>query len=215
MRSIVSVTVASDESALTTLERVKSELGITGTDAARDLVLSAKINEASDDIEAALGFRVPLESVSEVVWLENNDLHPEFLVLDRTPVVSIASVTVDDVLADPSTYRIDSATGQLYALCNGYPSRWIFCKSVVVAYSGGYSLPIDEGADCTLPAGIQGACVELMSDYWAAKGRDPSVKSEEIPGVIRTDYWVGAVGEAGELPPRVVMKLAPFRRAQV
>jgi hypothetical protein len=51
-----------------------------------------------------------------------------------------------------------------------------------------------------------------MSDYWAAKGRDPSVKSEEIPGVIRTDYWVGAVGEAGELPPRVVMKLAPYRR---
>ncbi len=80
-----------------------------------------------------------------------------------------------------------------------------------MTYTGGYLLPGQSGRD--LPAGIEGAAVELVSDFWHAKGRDPSVKSEEEPGVFRTDYWVGAVGESGELPPRVQMKLAPFRRA--
>jgi len=197
---------------LTTLTRVKLELDITGTDTNRDMLLNLKILEASDDIEAALGFTVRKETVSETFWLENGDVGPEYLVLDRTPVVSITSVTVDGIVADASTYRLDPETGQLYALCNGYPSRWYFCKSIVVAYAGGYVLPAESGS--TLPDGIQGAAVELMSDYWAAKGRDPSVKSEDVSGVGRIDYWVGAVGEAGELPPRVVMKLSPYRRAQ-
>lgn len=213
MRSIVTVTGANSDKMLTTLNRVKLELDITSVDTNRDMLLNLKILEASDDIEAALGFTVRKETVSEVVWFENGDLAPEYLVLDRTPVATLTSVTIDGLLADAATYRLDSETGQLYALCNGYPSHWYFCKSVVVAYAGGYILPAESGSN--LPAGIQGAAVELMSNYWAAKGRDPSVKSEEIPGVIRKDYWVGAVGEAGELPPSVVTKLAPFRRALV
>lgn len=214
MRSIVTVTVPADDYLLTTLDRVKAELDITGTDANRDTLLNAKIAEASSDIEAALGFSVARETVSQEFWFENGDMAPEYLVLDRTPALAPSSITVDGIVADASTYRLDGETGQLYAICNGFPTHWYFCKSIVAVYLGGYILP-SEGDDSTLPPGIQGACVELMSDYWAAKGRDPSVKSEEIPGVIRTDYWVGAVGEEGELPPRVVMKLTPWRRVLV
>jgi hypothetical protein len=213
VRNIVTVTSPNTDMMLTTLGRVKLELDITGTDTQRDMLLNLKILEASDDIEASLGFTVRKETVSQEFWFENGDITPEYLVLDRTPVASISSVAVDGIAVDTSAYRIDTATGQLYAACNGYPSIWYFCKSIVVAYSGGYILPSESNSN--LPAGIQGAAVELMSDYWAAKGRDPSVKSEEIPGVIRTDYWVGAVGEEGELPPRVVMKLSPWRRVRV
>jgi hypothetical protein len=214
VRSVLTVTVANSDTMLTTLNRVKLELDITGADTQRDMLLNLKILEASDDIEAALGFTVRRETVQETFWHEASDYAPEYLVLDRTPVSMITSVTVDDIPADVSRYRLDAATGQLYALDPaGHPGRWLFWKSIVVAYAGGYILPAESHSN--LPNGIQGACVELMSDYWAAKGRDPSVRSEEVPGVGTIQYWVGTVGDPGQLPPRVVMKLAPFRRAVV
>jgi len=212
MRSIVEVTQPNLDKQLTTLARVKRELNIRGEDAERDTTLNEKIDEASDDIEAALGFHVGRETVRETFWHDQPEQGIERLILDRTPVAAITSVTVDGVLVDPSLYRLDAATGELFALTSsGLPFVWLFYKSVVIVYAGGYILPAESSSD--LPPGIQGACVELISDYWAAKGRDPSVKSEEVPGVRRVDYWIGTIGEAGELPPRVVMKLAPYRRA--
>lgn len=212
MRSIVTVTVPADDDALTTLDRVKLELGITNR--LSDKVLQAKIDEASDDIEAALGFHVAQETVVETFWHEQYDSTPEKLVLGRTPVASIASVVIDGMTVDPSAYRVDPKTGELFALCNGYPSCWVFCQGVVVSYDGGYVMP-SEGDDCTLPPGIQGACIALVSSFWAARGRDPTLRSEEIPDLISATYWVGAVGEDGELPPDIVTKLAPFRRPVV
>ncbi|MBN9007244.1 MAG: hypothetical protein J0H40_17740 [Rhizobiales bacterium] len=208
------MTVASPaaDTALVTLDRVKLELGLTGTDANRDTVLQAKIDEASEDIEAALGFRVVRETAVETFWHEQYDSVPDRLALDRIPIASIASVVVDggDPLSN-SLYRFDPKTGELFALdTGGYPIPWFFCKSVVVTYDGGYILPGASNSD--LPAAIEGACIDLVSSYWSAKGRDPTVKSEEIPGVISTQYWVGAVGEDGELPPSVVTKLARWRR---
>jgi hypothetical protein len=216
MRSILLVTVPSDDDTLTTLDRVKAELNITGANRARDTLLQEKIDEASDDLRSALGFRVAQESVIETFWFEQGDYPPEFLLLDRTPEVTIDSITIDDVVyegdAIAAISRLDDKTGQLYALCDGYPSRWLFCKSIIIAYTGGYVMP-SEGDDCTLPTGIQGACVDLVSSYWAAKGRDPTLKSYEVPGVISKAFWVGAVGEDGELPPSVVTKFARYRRA--
>ena len=209
MRSIVTVASPASDTALTTLARVKLELDITVS--TYDAILQDKIDEASDDIEASLGFRVARETAVETFWHEQYDVNPPVLLLDRTPVASIASVVVDDIALDASRYRLDPKTGELFALnSQGWPWVWLFHKSVVVTYDGGYILP-DE-SNSTLPKGIEGACIDLVSSFWAAKGRDPTVKSFEIPGVVLEQYWVGAVGEEGELPPSVVMKLAPFRR---
>lgn len=211
MRSVVTVASPASDTALTTLERVKLELGIPAGTTTSDPILQEKIEEASDDIEAALGFRLVRETAVETFWHEQYDSAPEKLVLDRTPVVSIASVVVDGVTIDASTYRVDPNTGELFALCNGYPSVWVFCRSVVVTCDGGYILP--PASNRTLPKGIEGACVALVSSFWASRGRDPTLRSEEIPDLISATYWVGAVGEDGELPPDIVAKLAPFRRA--
>lgn len=211
MRSIVTVASPASDTALTTLARVKLELGIPTGTTSSDEILQNKIDEASDDIEAALGFRLVRETAVETFWHEQYDGAPEKLVLDRTPVASIASVVVDGGAIDASTYRVDPNTGELFALCNGYPSVWVFCRSVVVTYGGGYILP--PASNRTLPKGIEGACVALVSSFWAARGRDPTLRSEEIPDLISATYWVGAVGEDGELPPDIVAKLAPFRRA--
>ena len=214
MRSIVTVTVPNAESALTTLARVKLELDILTGNTANDEILELKIDEASSDIEAALGFHVPRETVAETFWHDGLITSPPSLVLNRTPIASITSVVVDDVTYASSLYRYDAGTGELFALdSSGFPTFWCFCKSVVVTYAGGYILPAESNSD--LPDGIQGACVDLVQCYWYWKGRDPTVKSEAAPGVMTYEYWVGAVGEAGELPPNVVMRLAPYRRVQV
>ena len=61
MRSVVEIVTPAESELLTTLERVKAELQIA-TDA-NDEILEAKIAEASSDIQAALGKRLPREDV--------------------------------------------------------------------------------------------------------------------------------------------------------
>jgi hypothetical protein len=170
---------------------------------------------------AALGKRLPREDVKETFW-HDDDGHPlhfgnpaqTTLFLNRTPISAIASVTVDDIVLDPSEYRLDPDAGLLDRLStDGIPCTWRFRKSVIVAYTGGYVLPGETGRN--LAYGIEGAVVALVSDYWASRGRDPTLRSESIPGVIDRQFWVGAVGDPGLLPPRVLASIAPFRRPAV
>jgi len=134
--------------------------------------------------------------------------------LRRTPVVKIDSVTVDDIAFDPSEFRLDPEAGLLDRLSSGgIPCAWFFCKSAVVAYTAGFILPGASGRN--LPPAIEGAVVALVSDYWASRGRDPTLRAETIPGVIERQFWVGAVGDPAMLPPRVLASIAPFRRPAV
>lgn len=207
MRSIATVTTAPERVALTTLERVKAELGITNE--AADELLTAKILEASSDIEAQCRRSFAMQGLTERFWGEPG--YTEFFSLRQYPGGSITSVTVDDVAVDSDEYRFDAETGLLYRLdTSGYPCTWSWCKDVVIVYSGGYEMPGSENP--TLPASLQAACVLLMNSYWTARGRDPALRQEDIPGLGSASYWVGAVGESGQLPPEVMSRILPFRR---
>lgn len=214
MRSIVEVTTAATATALTTLARVKSELGIAN--AASDAVLTSKIAEASSDIAAVLNFVPQRETVTETFWDVGSR---EYLALQRLPVTAIASVTIDD--DDPlesDEYRLDAEAGLLYQLDDdGYSVGWCASKQIVVAYTAGYALPGQPGRN--LPEAIEAAAVELVQDFWFARGRDPTAMEEEIPGVMRVRRWVGTVATAGgdvaaALPPNVMAKLASFIKAR-
>lgn len=207
MRSIATVTTPPERVALTTLERVKAELAITGDTS--DELLVAKILEASSDIEAQCRRGFGTRGLTERVWGEPG--YAEFFSLRQYPVASITSVTVDDVAVDSDEYRLDGDTGLLYRLdASGYLCTWQWCKDVVIVYSGGYEMPGSENP--TLPASLQAACVLLMNSYWTARGRDPALRQEDIPGLGSASYWVGAVGESGQLPPEVMSRILPFRR---
>lgn len=210
MRSIATVTTAATVTRLTTLATVKEELSITTS--ADDAVLGRKIDEATSEIEAHLGRSFRRETLTETVW--GTDGCADYLVLARAPVVSVTSVTVDDVLIAASEYRLDGEAGILHRLdASGYPSFWSWCKSIVIVYAAGYLLPGESGR--TLPYALEAGALSLMASYWQSRGRDPMVKSEEVPGVQSVQYWVGSVGESGDLPPDVVTKIAPFRRVLV
>lgn len=209
MRSTAVVTAAATYRALTTLDRVKSELGISGS--ANDTLLTAKIKEASSDIEARCR-TFCRETIAVTFWpAAGATISVGALVLPRYPIVSVSSVLEDGVAVDSAERRADPDSGMLYRLdADGYPALWSAAKSIVVTYVGGYTMPGE--ADYTLPPSLESACVDLVSSYWASRGRDPTVRAESVPGVLDTTYWVGAVGEKGDLPPAVEAKIAPFRR---
>lgn len=207
MRSIVTITTPPAATRLTTLERAKLELGITGSE--NDALLGAKIDEATSDIEAHVRRTLNRATLTETFWGGRGCA--EFLTLDRMDVASITSVTVDDVAVDADEIRLDAEPGVLYRLdANGYPCIWTWCKSIVVVYVAGFLLPGETGRN--LPPSLEGAAIELLQSYWLSRGRDPLIRSEDVPGLGSVQYWVGAVGESGELPPSVVSKISPFRR---
>lgn len=221
MQSLLTVVTAETAPRLTTLARVKSELN--KLDTAGDDVLLAKIDEASSDIRAAIGYAIISEGVQELFWHEHRERNAygfgwrhdgqsaDSIILRRTPVSSIDSVTLDDDLVDPSEYRLDGELGILYRLdTSGYPCEWCFSKSLSIAYTGGYVLPGKTGVN--LPPAIEGATVDLVSSFWSNRGRDPLVKSQNIPGVREVEYWIGAVGDPELLPPSVLMRLGSFIR---
>jgi uncharacterized phiE125 gp8 family phage protein len=219
MRSIVEIVTPAQSELLTTLDRVRSELRISSD--ADDEVLMAKIAEASSDIQTAIGKRLPSEEVRETFWHDDDvrhrhDLRHSFpsettLFLSRRSISKLASVAVDGTTVELSEVRFDLDAGLLDRLStDGLPRRWCFGKCVIVAYTAGYVLPGTAGRN--LPPAIEGAAVALVSDYWASRGRDPTLRSESIPGVIERQFWIGAVGEAELLPPRVLASIAPFRR---
>ncbi len=230
MESILEIIKGVNPVRLTTLARVKRELKITST--ADDDVLQRKIEEASSDIQGAMGYRLPSEDVKETFWHSNAgeifhsfrgwDAHPsgrdDVLFLKRTPIRAISKVTVDDDVIfdalDPSTaasIRFDAGAGLLYRVgTSGYPCPWWFCKSIVTEYTGGFILPGSD--DCDLEPGIEGATIALLQSYWASRGRDALIKREDIPDVRTVEYWVGAVGDPKLLPPRVLASLSQFER---
>jgi hypothetical protein len=220
MYSITTVIEPAETAALTTLERVKLELGIDNTDG--DEILIVKIAEASSDIAVRCAPTLRRETVTQTFypdrWSECVSAlrlrnYPVAAIIDRTveeiiemvPTdVLIPGVIVDGVGLDAAEYRFVPENGLLYRA--NFP--WAFCQSVAVTYRGGYLLPGQ--ANRNLPASIEAACVELVSGYWHSRGRDPLVKSETNFGVAEFQYWVGAVGEAGDLPPGVMQKISPY-----
>lgn len=217
MNSIITVVTPAETSNLTTLERVKLELSIY--DGASDELLLAKIAEASSDIAVRCGPMLRRETVTETFYTDHYRECAPALILTRRPVAAIIDRTVDDeliagVIVDgvglaAGEYRVKGENGLLYrSTALGFRYGWEFCQSIAVTYSAGYMLPGQAGRD--LPASLEAACVELVSSYWASRGRDPTLKAEENVGVARFEYWIGSVGEAGDLPPGVMQKIQPY-----
>lgn len=196
---------------LTTLDRVKSDLQITGS--SEDDYLRGQIAAVTDLIVRHLGI-VPAgasRTLARETLVETlrPDQMRERILLSRFPVVSIDSITEDDEAV--AEYEIeDAASGIVRRLDeDGDRSCWVAGK-IIATYTAGWVMPGQPGAD--LPAAIEAAAVELVGSFRSARSRDPLVRQESVPGVADVSYWVQSPAEAGELPPAVVTKLAPYRR---
>jgi hypothetical protein len=213
MRSIITVTTPATTERLTTVARVQQDLGITGS----DTEIETAIDEASSRIEAELGYRLPLETVTETFRPLNGYDYASAILLERTPVVSIDSITQDAAALVSDEWEVDPVNGLLLWLDgSGMATPWKFYSGLAVSYSGGWVLPGDPGR--TLPYAIEGAAVAYVRTMWFARGNNPLVKSVDIPGVVSYEYGTGGItfaAQVGALPSDVLAMLQPFKRMRV
>lgn len=205
----------------TTTGIIKAELGSLVT--VNDAVLTTKIQEASADIELALGWRVPQETIEETFWHDDGMLmwssntrwdRAEPLFLRRKAASAITSIVLDDDTLDPSEYRLDPDAGAIYRFdsLSGLPRSWAFCKSIIATYVAGYVI---SGDGPGMPLTIQSCTKKLVKSFLQNLKRDPMVRSQNIPGVLETGFWSGSVGDPEMLPSEILAELALLRRPRV
>jgi hypothetical protein len=205
-QSLLTVLTPASSRALTTLATVKDEIDAGPDDT--DARLSRWIAEESERIETYLGRALAEEVLQETFrlrdWANRLTGAPGHLRLTRRPVTAIASIDVDGITLATGQYEADAGAGLLYRLHDDRRVWWCG-RTVVARYTAGYA------SIGTLPRPIEAACLALIRHRWAARGRDPMLRSLAIPGVATEQYWVGATGEDGDMPPEIAAMLDPFR----
>jgi len=169
------------DTALTTIDRVKDELGLSAGDSSTDNTISRYINEATDFIESYLGTQFKLVEGHEEVLTGSSD---NYLILKHKPIVKINSIkmgdyTIDDYLVNEDDYK----SGMIYR-DNGW-RKTTFTRgltgdqfgekrSYVVNYDYGYVLPKDaqEWNDQTLPRDLEGVAIRLAVSKFKENQRD-------------------------------------------
>jgi hypothetical protein len=185
--------------ALTDYATTKARLRL-GNDNDQPLI-EQLINEASAALERftyrSLSY-APV--VTEVLPLKGGP----YLLLSRTPVVSIASITLDTLGLLPATeYAIDdSAAGIIYRDVNWPWSAQLRPdlnfqrdqqpgtekKNTTVVYAGGYVTGPQASAQLlrTLPSDLERACLLTVVSYYREATRDPNIKQETVGKASRT-----------------------------
>lgn len=199
---------------LTSLGTVKAELKATGgadDDYLRGVILRA--SSAAEDYCNRVFAREALQDTF-LFRFERGPMMaqsaPALLVLSRSPVVSIQSLTENaTTLVEGTDFVTDQSTGILTRLdASGRPTVWP-CYTIIVQFTAGWLLPNDQGR--TLPGSVEDAVLLLVKEAWSARGRDPSLKSETVEGVYSATYWLGSTGEVGDLPAPAGAKLDRYR----
>lgn len=182
MNSILSVTAAADDPLLLTEAEARAATGIASGQNDKILLVRKFATAAitSRCYLRAAGATAPtlrLETFSEQFRLE---CPAESLILSRRPLIEIVSAVEDGVTLAATDYEMNPSTGMLMRLCSDYPAWWMPCK-ITIAYRAGWA---------TVPDNLRNAAMKLCTLLSAEAARDPNLKSIEIPGVVRKDYWV-------------------------
>jgi hypothetical protein len=104
---------------------------------------------------------------------------------------------------------LDPEPALLYRLGTvGTGAGW-YGAVIAVTYAAGYALPDDQ------PRPIGQACLLLLRHRWTGD-RDPTIRAENVSGVIDTQYWVGGLpGENAAMPPEAAALLNPYRELRI
>ena len=213
--------MALDASALTTLAAALDELDLVSDGGAQDARLERYIAAASDFL--ARECRRTFYRADAIV----EDL-PAFgsayILVSRTPVLSVASITYRGSTIAASDYSVrDAEAGMIYRAA-GWPWSASRFPSITwppvpgseaavvrVTYSGGYVTPAQVATfgTRTLPYDLEDACLAIVATRFSRRGRDLSVKSESLLS-HSVAYADGEDG--GMLPPIVRDVVARYAR---
>lgn len=206
---VISTVVAAGGYDLTSLDAVKGELSIS--DGSKDDVLKRYITSASAAVSQYCNRKFQAETIKDEFW-PDRDLSPviagvDVVQLTRGPVVSVASVTDNGVpLTETSGFRVDYDNAQVFRLDDlAYPRRWCGWP-IAVQYVGGFE---------TIPPDVEDAVIRMVTRRYSAKGRDPNLKQQNIPGVLEQSWWIATGAESGNMTPDIADILDNYRFAVV
>lgn len=202
----LTVTSGATSYALTTVTRVKTELGIDTYDFSKDEYLKAVINEASDIMANETGRTFVKQTYLETLSGNNRPV----LMLRKFPVISVSKVVYCGTTLASSSYNIqDASVGFLYKrtgwidtpiLSGGWSATQVGVEQMQVGsiepysvtYSAGWVAPTTASTAITrtLPYDVEQATVTLVSASYNALGRDPMVKMERTGDSIQSLFDV-------------------------
>ena len=215
---MITITTPAGPQSLVSLSVLKEELGVVGT--TDDALFTRWIAQESARIASALGRpdELGLATLTETIrlpgsnsafhgdsWFSSQNYAPARpIVLERYPIVSVISITLDGVLIDPSGYDLDGS--RVYKTYSGCRVPW-FGLSVTIVYTAGYDLPDNA------PFDLAGACIQLVSARKAGRGRDPGVRRERVDGVGETVWHDPTIVEGipGGMTEEVWNSIASYR----
>lgn len=199
MSPILTVVDPASDPKLLSAEEMRAAVGVRDSSKDAELAtlnarLSAAIARACRVAQA--GTAVPTlrrETLEETYRFKSSQ---DKLVLSRFPVESILSVTENDVSLDPDyDLEIDASTGFVYRLNNDHRVCWP-CGKVVLRYKAGWG---------DVPDDLKLAASKFALILYSESTRDPALKSIQIEGVSRREYWVGP--QSDPLIPAEIMDL--------
>lgn len=149
--------------ALTTLETLKSHVGIPLGDSSKDTVLMLFINGGSSAVEKYTGRRFKQGTYVEKY---DGDGESQELYLDGAPIDTVTSVKIASVVIAPADYTVYTN----YILLND--AEWpAGRKNIEVSYIGGFVLPKDETDVLarTLPFDVELATLKVVAGMFNRK----------------------------------------------
>lgn len=179
---------------LCTLAECKTFLGISGT--SQDSNIQSHIASASDAISEYLHRVVVSEVVEETFWTRL-----ETMIVERFPIVSIASITErDTVLTAGTDFVAEVRVGMIYRLINGERRPWQ--GKTVIRYTGGFA---------TVPTSIKEATFLAVKGFMETLDREAGIKSERLEGASEQSYF----SQSGPwLLSEITQKLTAYRLAR-
>lgn len=229
----VTVVTPAESRKLTTVTAVKTDLGISGS--GDDAVIGEKIEMASRRIVSFCRREFAREIVTETLPGYGGNV----LMLERTPVTTLTSVSYRGVAVDAANYSLsDREVGHVWN-DNGWtdtayrtnglgeiPAMDSRKPDYSVVYTGGFWLPSFTATSGTaptdpallLPSDIELAARELAKSLYKGRRRDQAVKQESAVNVGSVTYHGGADGGDGAaaiyggLPPFIAEMLLPYKR---
>lgn len=129
------------------------------------------------------------------------------LVLSQAPIAVdsdgdlVLTATEDGTAVDTGEWEVNRSTGALYRLDSaGGISSWSG-SLIAIDYDAGFDL---------IPDDVQAAALRWLAMRYSARGRDPYLRSEEVPGAQRFDYAVSQMAAAG-VPTEISEMLSGYR----
>lgn len=173
--------------ALTTLEAVKAYLKLNAAPLSAEEItlLEELINACSTAIENYCGRKFKEQTFDE----EYDGTGKNYLLLEQFPVKSISSIAINDVILDPSEYKVKKRNGMLLRKNSVWPIGDI---NISVSYVAGLA---------EIPAPLELACKHFVMSFYKA----------DIAS-FSTTFAEGFIFRPEALPSQVKSLVSPYKK---